>query len=172
MKSLIESIFNDNIKKDILFGDVVELEDWECADMTSYDSIEMCFINTFLDRSKIMHIIKSPKWKKFLSPFENQYYDEINKAAGSRAYLEIWLCEVFTWIVMCCATKNAIVKKLNEFIKDITLPHYMDNPCSIIKTDIFVIENPREKIPRLVVFKFKSNDNKEIVTYMKLKKRD
>ena len=33
MKNLVESLFDDNIHKDLVFGDYLEVEEWECEDV-------------------------------------------------------------------------------------------------------------------------------------------
>ncbi len=83
----------------------------------------------------------------------------------------------FTWVVMCCTSLKEIPIKLNEFMKEISRDikdeDVLDEDLYISKIDIFPLEGfgDMKGLPRLVVIKFKTK-GREIITYMKLKKRD
>ena len=177
MKSLQESLFDSDLaKKDILLGDVVELEAWDCANLNDYSALGPALDGTFSAKLK-NKIIKLPKWKKFLSPFESIY----NKPFSSldikqlRSYREYWQLCVFTWVVMCCSSLKEIPIKLNEFMKEISrdINDVFGEDFHISKIDIFPFEGlgDMKGLPRLVVIKFEVY-SREIVVYMKLKKRD
>jgi len=189
MKSLVESLFdsktqmteslfdNDLSKKRILLGDVVELETWECANLEEYSVLGPVLDSTFSAKLK-NKIIKLPKWKKFLSPFESIYnkpFSSLDIKQQARKYIGVWQLWTFTWVVMCCTSLKEIPIKLNEFMKEISrdINDEFGEDFHITKTDISPLEGlgDMKGLPRLVVIKFKVY-GREIVVYMKLKKRD
>lgn len=176
MKSLSESLFDsDLVSKKILMGEIVELEEWECADVNDYDKLESATNSSFSAKLK-NKLIKTPKWKKFLSPFESVYdkrFGNLQPREWSK-YLNCWLMWAFTWVVMCCSSLKEIPTKLNEFIKGIKRSiNMLDDDLYINSVDIIPLEGlgDMKSLPRMVVFKFKTTD-RDIVIYMKLKKRD
>lgn len=179
MKLLSESLFDDNISKELLLGDVMELEEWECANLEDYSGVGVALDSTFSAKLK-NKLIKTSKWKKFLSPFESTYnvpFNHLNIKQMNK-YLGQWQLWIFTWIVMCCSSIKEIPHKLEEFMKEIKRNIHDDlvfnEDFYIKKIDIIPLEGLGEDmkgLPRLVVIKFDS-ENREIVVFMKLKKRD
>ena len=182
MKTLIESLFDDNIKKDILFGDILELEEWECVTWSDESIIDIVMNSNFKDRStlsfkKIREVVKKPEWKSFLDPFKSYYLDGSNFADNDEKYLYNICFYCFTWVVMCCKTIKEIKEKLTKFInasknsKAEINAHERNEP--IEKIEVVPLEGlgDMKGIPRLVVIKFKIK-GKDIIIYMKLKKRD
>ena len=176
---LAESIFDDNISKELLFGDVIELEAWECANLEDYSGIGIALDSTFSAKLK-NKLIKTSKWKKILSPFESIYNKPFSNLSikQSNEYLGQWQLWIFTWIVMCCSSIKEIPKKLEEFMNDIRRnirdDDVFDEDFYIKKIDIIPLEGLGENmkgLPRLVVIKFDSK-SRELVVFMKLKKRD
>ncbi len=180
MKSLVESLFDsDLVSREILLGSVVELEAWECADIEDYSAIGPALDTTFSAELK-NKLIKLSKWRKFLSTFESTYDNPfINLDYKQRRnYMGCWQLWVFTWVVMCCHSLKEISIKLNEFMKEISRDIHdedvFDEDFYIKKIDIIPLEglsDDMKGMPRLVVIKFKTK-GREIVTYMKLKKKD
>ena len=172
MKSLIESLFDDNVKKSITFGDILELEGWESADANEYPEIDLCFNRTF-SAQKIQKLITSPKWKKFLSPYASSYQEGLNSVDKPELYIENYVPVFLTWVIMCCRSLKEIEQKLNEFIKetrDITHRH-LDYYCDDIQVFPMQGLGDMKDFPRLIVFKLKCEKGKYVV-YAKLKKRD
>ena len=179
MRNLVESLFDSDLaKKEILLGDLVELEEWECSNIEDYSAIGPALDSTFSAKLK-NKLIKTSKWRKFLSPFESTYNKPFNSldAKQQRIYLEDWQPWVFTWVVMCCSSLKEIPIKLNEFMKeirrDIKDEGVFDEDFYITKIGITPLEGlgDMKGLPRLVVIVFKVY-GREIVTYMRLKKRD
>ena len=176
IKSLSESIFDDNIKKDILIGDILELEQWESANITDYPKIDMCFNQTF-NSMRIKKLISSQKWKKFLSPYASSYQEQIKKPNNSYQYMENNILVILTWIIMCCNSVNEIKQKLNEFIKhsknseDTPFIEEFEYYCYDIEIFPLLGFGNMAGFPRLVSFKLKCK-NREYVIYAKFKRKD
>lgn len=178
MKSLIESIFDDNISKELLLGDVIELEDWECAILEDYNGIGVTLDSTFSAKLK-NKMIKTSKWKKFLLPFESIYGNMFGNLSLKQAnrYLGQWQLYAFTWVIMCCSSIKEIPRKLEEFMNDIRRnvrdDDVFDEDFYVKKIDIIPLEGlgDMKGLPRLVVIKFDSK-NRDITVFMKLKKRN
>ena len=179
IKSLTESLFDDNISKELFFGDVLEFEEWECANLEDYSGIGVALDSTFSAKLK-NKIIKTPKWKKFLSPFESVYGNMFGNLSlkQSNRYLGQWQLWVFTWVIMCCSTMKEISQKLEEFMNDIRRnirdDDVFDEDFYVKKIKIVPLEGIGEDmkgLPRLVVIEFESK-NRDITIFMKLKKRN
>ena len=177
MKNLVESLFDSDLaKKGILIGDVIEPEHWDCPSLNDYGDIGPALDGTFSANLK-NKLIKTPKWKKFLSPFESIYNKPFSNIdyLQQRIYMDCWQLWVFTWVVMCCSSLKEIPIKLNEFMKEIRrgVKDVLDEDFYITKISIDPLDGVGDMkgLPRLVVIKFKVY-GREIVTYMKLKKRD
>jgi len=172
MKSLIESLFDDNVKKSITFGDILELEGWESADVNEYPEIDLCFNRTF-SAQKIQKLITSPKWKKFLSPHASSYQQGLNGVDKPELYIENYVPVILTWVIMCCETTKDITEKLSEFIKETrdTTHRHLDYYCDDIQVFPMWGVGTMKDFPRLVTFKLKCNKD-EYIVYAKLKKRD
>ncbi len=172
MKSLIESLFDDNVKKSITFGDILELEGWESADANEYPEIDLCFNRTF-SAQKIQKLITSPKWKKFLSPHASSYQQGLNGVDKPELYIENYVPVILTWVIMCCETTKDITEKLSEFIKETrdTTHRRLDYYCDDIQVFPMWGVGTMKDFPRLVTFKLKCNKD-EYIVYAKLKKRD
>lgn len=177
MKSLVESIFDDNIKKDLLFGNILEIEDWQCSNLEDYSNMGVVLDSTFSAKRK-NKLIKLPKWKNFLSPLESIYNKPFSNIEPKQQdkYIDCWQLWTFTWVVMCCSSLREIPIKLNEFMKEISRDindnDVFDEDFYITKTDIVPLEGlgDMKGMPRLVVIKFKIK-GREIVVFMKLKKK-
>jgi len=172
IKSLSESLFDDNVKKPIIFGDLLEIEGWEAADINDYPEIDLCFNRTF-SAQKIQKLITSPKWKKFLSPYAESYRQGLNGVDKPELYMENYVPVILTWVIMCCENMDEISNKLNEFIKETrdTTHRYLDYYCDDIQIFTFWGVGYMKDFPRLVTFKLKCKKD-EYIVYTKLKKRD
>lgn len=182
MKSLIESIFDDNIKKDVLFGNVMELEGWESATPDAGPELEVVMNSNFKDwqtgtYKKIREVTKKPQWKSFLNPLKSYYSVGANFIDNKEKYWWNICFYFFTWVIMCCKNIKEIKEKLTKFINasrnsemEVSW-HRMNEP--IEKVEVIPLEGlgDMKGMPRLVVIKFKIK-NKDVVIYMKLKKRD
>lgn len=174
MKSLVESLFDDNVKKDILIGDVMELEGWECSDINDYPETDLCFNQTF-SAQKIQKLMTSPKWKRFLSPFASSYQQGLRGVDKPELYIENYVPVILTWVIMCCKSSKEIKQKLDEFIKDSKhnddFTTFLEYYCKTI--EVFPIEGAgnMKGLPRLITFKLKCEKG-EYIVYAKLKKRD
>lgn len=178
MKSLVESIFDDNISKELLLGDVMELVEWGCPYAEDYIGIGYTLDSTFSAKLK-NKIIKTPKWKKFLSPFESVYGNMFGSLSPKQnnMYLGQWQLWAFTWVVMCCSSIKEISRKLEEFMNDIRRnirdDDVFDEDFYIKKITVTPLEGlgeDMEGLPRLVVIKFDSK-SRDINVFMRLKKR-
>ena len=172
IKSLSESLFDDNVKKSITFGDVLELEGWQSSDINDYPEIDLCFNRTF-SAQKIQKLITSPKWKKFLSPHASSYQQGLNGVDNPELYIENYVAVILTWVIMCCENIGGISNKLNEFIKETrdTTHRHLDHYCNNIQVFPMQGIGDMKDFPRLVTFKLKCRES-EYIIYAKLKKRD
>ena len=175
----MESLFDSDLStRDVHLGEVIEFEDWECSDLEDYSGIGAVLDSTFSAKLK-NKLIKTPKWKKFLSPFESTYNVPFSNIEMKRQdkYINCWQLWVFTWVVMCCSSMKEIPEKLNEFMKgikrNINDEDVIDSDLYIRSVEIFPLDGFGEMkgMPRLVVVKFKTKA-REIALYMKSKKRD
>lgn len=182
MKNLVESLFDDNIKKDVLFGDILEIENWECAGREDETMLEVVMNSNFSDwrtgsYKKIREVAKKSQWKSFLDPLRSYYSVGANFIDNEEKYLWNICFYYFTWVVMCCKSIKEVKEKLTEFINASrnsemeVSRHRMNEP--IEKVEVAPLEglDDMKGMPRLVVIKFKTKE-REIVVYMKLKKRD
>jgi len=172
IKSLSESLFDDNVKKSITFGDVLEIEEWESTDINDYPEIDLCFNQTF-SAQKIQNLITSPKWKKFLSPHASSYQQGLNGVDNPWLYIENYVPVILTWVIMCCENVKEISNKLNEFIKETrdSSHKHLDYYCDNIQILPMRGVGSMKDFLRLVTFKLKC-DKGEYIVYAKFKKRD
>lgn len=164
-RKIKESIFDDELEKnDILIGDILELDRWDCSNsMYVWNLPKM--LDAAISSSSALKTIKKPDWVKFLRPFAKSYERGINSVNRISNYLECWQLVFFTWIIMCSKGKNEIKRKLDEFINET-----IDKKYSIEVIPIEGVGTMRNLV-RMVGFKFKFNDS-EILFYITLKKRD
>lgn len=165
MKSLIESLFDDDLeKRNPNIGDILEFDGWDCSDIN--DTWNLPFeLDVAISSSSAIKVLKQPKWAKFLKPFAKSYERGLNSVDRISEYLECWQLVFFTWIIMCCDGKQQIKQKLEEFINET-----IDKKHASIEVIPLEGVGPMKNSIRMVVFKFKFNSS-EIMFYMKLKKR-
>ena len=176
IKSLAESLFDDNITKEYVLGDLLDLEGWESADVTDTGDIQKVWYYNF-DIDKLEKIVKKPRWKKLLKPFANKYEDtEKRQRAANVMYdwnLFYWY---FTWIVMCSTSNRNAPQNLRGFMKEIesTESDYREDDLRLTEPVEIIVLNGlgnMKDFPRLIVLKLYTK-HRDYVVYMKLKKKD
>lgn len=176
MKSLIESLFDDNIKKEYLLGDFLDLERWENADVADTGDIQKIWYYNF-DIDKLEKLVKKPRWKTLLKPFADKYEDtQKRQRAANVMYdwnLYYWY---FTWIVMCSESGKVAAQNLKDFIKEIdsSTYDYREDDLRLIEPIEIIPLNGlgnMKDFPRLIVLKLYTK-HRDYVVYMKLKKKD
>lgn len=171
MKSLTESLFDDNIKKDIMLDDILELEGWEVADVRDQDSLyETLTVNWPDDSFMKKYCINSTKWKDFLKPLEDKYKRPEHQVTK---YWFAWQFWYFTWVVMCCKSSKEVEEKLTQFMNE-TILHVWNGGRDYWIKDIEVkcIDGlgTMKGLPRIIAVNLHTNHDR-IIFYMKLKKR-
>jgi len=181
MKNLVESLFDDNIHKDLVFGDYLEVEGWECEDVDKEPFLEVMMSSNFgeykdLSFKKIPLLTKKSPWKQFLKPFESVYADPDDKKWENQRYWYNKAFWYFTWVVMCCKDSTEIKSKLTSFINSsrnsaMEVSWHRSN-APITKVEVTVLNGlgDMKGLPRMVVIKFKSRESQAIF-WLKLEKK-
>ena len=181
IKDLTESLFDDNIHKDLLFGDVLELEGWELEDIDLEPFLEVIMSSNFKEYKdysfkKIHLLTKKSPWKQFLKPFELVYADPDDKKWNNERYWWNQAFWYFTWVVMCCKDSVEIKSKLTSFINSSRNSamevswHRTNAPITKVEVTVLNGLGDMKDVPRMVVIKFASHPT-NVMVWMKLKKK-
>ena len=181
MKNLVESLFDDNIHKDLVFGDYLEVEGWECEDVDKEPFLEVMMSSNFgeykdLSFKKIPLLANKSPWKQFLKPFESVYADPDDKKWENQRYWYNKAFWYFTWVVMCCKDSKEIKDKLTFFInssKNSAMEvswHRSNAPITKVKVDVLNGLGDMKGMPRMVIVKFNSYES-NVIVWLKLKKK-
>jgi len=171
------SIFDKDLaKKDILYGDLLEVEGWECSDMIDYEYLDRCIYSSF-SQYALKEVVNKPSWKKFLVPFKTELDKSSDKMINS--YIGEPILAAFTTVVLCCSTMEQIHKKLKEFITDLIdanpdiSPSEYDESWRVKKFDVGVMDGLYEMagFPCFIFIRFQTS-KQNISTYLKLKFKD
>ena len=173
IKSLAESLFDDNITKEYVLGDFLELERWENADVTESGPVMSIWHYNF-SKEKLDGVVKKSRWKTLLKPFENTYQNP-GQNWRSMSYDYTLFYWYFTWVVMCSKSEKDAVQNLKDFIKEIKYSYtdYREEDLRLVKPIEIIPLNglgDMKDFPRLITFKLHTKHN-DYVLYMKLKKR-
>lgn len=181
MKNLVESLFDDNIHKDLVFGDYLEVEGWECEDVDKEPFLEVIMSSNFKEYKdgsfkKIPDLTKKSPWKQFLKPFESFYADPDAEKWGNARYWFNKAFWYFTWVVMCCKDSAEIKSKLTSFINSSrnsameTSWHRINHPITKVKVTVLDGLGDMKGMPRMVIVKFNSYES-DVIIWLKLKKK-
>jgi hypothetical protein len=175
MKTLVESLFDDNIKKDIHLGDLLELEKWDTPEAWDDDIISK-MLRANYDMKKAKSLINKPKWKKFLEPYRDEYKKPPTNYINAKYNWET-ICWYLTWVALSCGSGKEAETKLVEYLKDISYEDELADEFTINEVEVISLNRSfMNGLPRMIVFKFHTRyDNiKEGVKilYMTLKKKD
>lgn len=160
----------------------MELEAWECALWEDESVLEVVMHSNFNDwqtgvYKKVREVAKKSQWKSFLDPLKSYYSIGSNFTDNADKYWYNICFYYFTWVVMCCKNIKEIKEKLTKFINasrnsEMEVSWHRSNE-PIEKVEVAPLEGlgDMKGMPRLVVIKFKIK-TRNIIVYMKLKKRD